>query len=469
MIVDPMPRDPLGAELCKIFSYRWMTIEGKAEDTSAPNWKTIDNYPLRPRSLWLKWLDAKVLVGVRFSKLTGYFLIDIDAGSQYHSPEGITAVQDALETIGICRTIVMRSSWSGGIHIYCPLPEQLPTFDVACAIRYCLEAHELFIEPGQLETFPNTKSFGRSWLSEFVEYNAHRLPLQPGSGSVLLDDQLRPMGADLSKFLAQWKFAIAAQDSEAFEQALTHGRDQHRKRPQMRSHPVDEWRADLELDISEGWTGPGQTNALLKAIACYGRVFERLADEELAEYVQKMAITRPGFDRWCGHQFDIGRKAAAWARSATRFYWPLGEEPKRDKAAFDLNAERSEDAKSRIKSAVRWLEKKDLLPEEATARLRKVSQLAKASFKTLYKYLELWHPLKRCITDHTAGATAFFIINSTDPDKPPKPLKKGRLHTFTKLMKGVRVEAPLKKHFPPDREGGLGGEEGFPQATGGFA
>ncbi|MBD0270165.1 MAG: hypothetical protein ICV77_17950, partial [Cyanobacteria bacterium Co-bin8] len=122
---DPLPGDPSGKRLCEIFGrYLWQTIQAQQLDSAAakPQWKTITQYPLRPRVLWAQWQDAAQLVGVRFGSSTSYALIDIDAGSRYHSPDAIANLRAALETLGITRTLLVRSSWSGGLHLYIPLP-----------------------------------------------------------------------------------------------------------------------------------------------------------------------------------------------------------------------------------------------------------------------------------------------------------------------------------------------------------
>jgi hypothetical protein len=118
---------------------------------------------------------------------------------------------------------------------------------------------------------PNVKAYG---VQTFIEYMGHRLPLQPGSGSCLLDDALNPIGSSLARFFWLWDGAAGHQDMDTLRHAMKIGRDNHRKRPKRRSHPVDSWRQDLDLEITEGWTAHGQTNHLLKTIACYGRVFE---------------------------------------------------------------------------------------------------------------------------------------------------------------------------------------------------
>ncbi|MFK8182304.1 MAG: hypothetical protein AB8B99_02940 [Phormidesmis sp.] len=466
MLSDPLPTDPTGSKLCQIFSYRWQSIEGTTDDASNPNWSTIRKYPLRPRALWKKFCDPKLLAGVRPGHQVQYALIDVDKHSKYRNLPGIDAIRDALETIGITRTILTRSSWNNGIHLWVPLPDDVPSFNLACALKYALAAQDIHIQQGQIETFPNVKAFGNSRIGQFVEYQGHRLPLQRGGGGAILNDDLQPIGGDIAQFLNQWDFCKLAQDMDALQLAMAQGRENHRKRKSKKTQSIEAWRADWDLEISEGWTGPGQTNSLLKTIAGYGRVFGALEGDALHDFVVTTAINAPGFEQHCGHQFDLGRKASAWARAAERYWWPLGTEPKRDKTALNINAERAVDAQTRIKAAYRWLLKKKQLPEGFTARLNAVCKLARASKSTLYKYIDLWNPPPLCVTPHGEGDTAIQPSLWASTDDPPNTPPIGELHTLPPSMKGVALDAPLKSLFSRIERGLQGGEKGFPQAEG---
>ena len=468
MIADPFPTDSLGQKLCQIFSYRWMSLEGDTEDATAPNWRTIRNYPLRPRTLWAKWQDPAALAGVRFGKETEYALIDIDKTSKFLNLLGIEAIRDALATIGIVRTIAIRSSWSGGIHIYCPLPEKVATFDLACAIKYALAAQDIHIEAGQIEAFPNVKAFAKGWLGQFSEYNGHRLPLQPGGGSCILNNDLQPAGAQLATFFAHWEFCAAAQDADLLTEAMARGRDSHRKKPKQRNHPLDEWRRDWELDINEGWSAHGQTNSLLKTISGYGRVFLRLEGEDLHDFVVTTAIQAPGFEEWCSHHYDIGRKAISWCQAAERYYWPLGSEPKRDQAAFDFNGDRALDAQARIKAAFEHLVKQADWPQQLTQQLKKLAELARTSFATLYKYAHLWRPAERCVIAQPVSLSADSPPLPSDPDDPPKPAPYKGITHLGQITKGVAHENRLSNPSTQGEGGVQGGKRGFPQAEGVF-
>jgi hypothetical protein len=100
---------------------------------------------------------------------------------------------------------------------------------------------------------------------------------------------------------------------------------------------VDEWRCDLQTEINEGWTSYGQTNHLLKTIACYGVVFERLTGDAFAEFVQTTAINAPGYETYCRYQHEIAQRSRLWARSAEKYWWALGGEPQRSSNSFSGN------------------------------------------------------------------------------------------------------------------------------------
>lgn len=465
MIAESFPNDPLGQKLCAIFSYRWMSLEGSTTDATNPDWRTITKYPLRPRALWNKWRDPKKLVGTRFDDTTQHALIDLDKYSKFNNIDGVDTIQAALETIGIVRTIPIRSSWSGGKHLYCPLPHEVNTFDLACAIRYTLEAQEIFIEPGQVEIFPNTKTYVPGKRGVFSEYHGHRLPLQYGSGSALLDHDLNPAGASLKEFFVAWDNCAISQDMELLEIALKQGRELHKKRPKQ-SRATDEWRKEWALEIETGWTAPGQTNDLLRVISGYGRVFEGLSGQELHVFVLHSAITAPGFEEYCNHQEEIERRALDWSIAAEKYYWPLGAEPQRDKNAFSFNAGIASNAQERIKAACEWLKQCGKWPKTVTAQVHAIAERARASLTTIYKYAHLWKPLKEGVIDQSESDSADLDPQYTDPPNPVKPFLRKALHTTREVTKGGPLKSTLEKPFKQGKEGFQRGEKGFPQARG---
>jgi hypothetical protein len=471
---QPLPADPLGQRLCDIFGrYRWKCIRAELPDdaTAKPQWQTITQYEMRPRVLWNDWQDANTLIGVRFTHDTVYALLDIDAGSDYCNPDGVAEIRAALETIGITRTVLTRSSWNGGLHFYIPLPEAVQTFNLAVTLHECLKAQGFRLKAGQLEIFPNIKAYG---VQIFTEYNAHRLPLQPASGSCLLDDDLNSQGNSLAQFFWRWDQAASHQAMDELRHAIKIGRDNHRKKPKRRNHPVESWRQDLDTEITEGWTAPGQTNSLLKTIACYGRVFEGLQGQDLIDYTLRIATSRPGYEQYCRHQHEIERRVTAWARAVENYYWPLGSTPTRDTeyprpGLASFNQQQSEDAQHRIKAAFDELEQAGELPEQITARAKAISQRARVSQQTLYKHLSLWHPYHLPgVIDEKSSFPAPETVADTSSVESSETLENKELHPIEKNMKREALCASELGSdllsFSPER-GVRGDETGFPQLS----
>lgn len=458
-----LPNHPHGARLAEIFgTYRWKWLE--TENTHSPDWKTNEKYPLKPRTLWKYFQDMATIIGVRFGNTTRYALLDLDHDSQYL--EMMPQIRGALETIGIYRTIPLRSSWSGGVHLYIPLPTPCNTFSVATALRQALEAQGFHISPGQLEIFPNEKAYARRWLGEFTEYNGHRLPLQPHTGACLLDDDLQPIGGDLAVFFALWDNAVIQNSAEELSWALTTARNNHSRRRRRATSAAESWREDLEHIISEGWTDRGQTNRLLKEIACYGRVFLKLGGVELYRYILTTAENAPGYAQFCGHHHDIHARAGSWAAAVEKFYWPLGDEPLRERRSLDsICKQRANDARSRIGYAVKELGEK-LADMGIRDRVKLICDFVCCSPNTLYKNRDLWHP------DHSKPSRR--VTAHTEPDTGElervralvrQSLESVGIRSVTRLggeNEACNVKSPPQKNLSGrEKEGVLGGERGF--------
>ena len=490
---QPIPADPLGQRLHEIFGRNlWDFIEAPAPvPGEKAEWRTVKRYPLRPRVLWQRWQDPDTLIGVRFASQTLYGVIDIDAGSPYCNPEAVAQLRAALETIGITSILLLRSSYSNGLHLYLPLPELVKTFDLAVALQECLRAQDFEIANGTLEIFPNPKPYG---VDKIIHYNGHRLPLQPGTGACLLDKDLNPIDDTLDGFLGLWEGAAGHQAMDELRHALKIGRDNYRQKSRRRetssSSPVDSWRQDLETEIEAGWSGPGQTNHLLKTVACHGHVFLGLAGDELISHTLATAIHLPGYQQHCRHQPDIERRVTAWCKAVEKYYWPLGDAPKRDTRSThpptpSVNEQRAASARDRIASAIAQLKELGNVPDKIRDLAQHIAQAAHCSLQTVYKYLTLWHPdhteppgalpaasletpPKRCVTvqPEPVSAPPDAVDLPSAVQLPPlpetlKPLPEGLLHTSERSMKCRADLAPLPKTNSP--AGGVRG--GSPQVV----
>jgi len=403
-----LPEDPLGQRLCEIFTNGWQFIYAPAPTFGEkPQWQTETRYPLEPRNLWRQWQNPEQLIGVRPGKETTYALIDIDRGSPYHPDNDAAAygqVLAVLESIGFCRVIVLRSSFSGGRHLYLPLPEPMPSYALALTLKHAFQQEGLEVSQGKLETFPNTKAYKKKG---YTNYNAHRLPLQPQSGSMLLDEGGGERGDRFSDFIQQWDIAAACNDMEQIREAATVAREQNKvvRMGDRRTHKAEQWYQDDLAIIQQGWTGPGQTNELLKVFARFGIVWKGLGGEELVNYVVETAKSAPGYQDYCHHKHELDRRAAEWAAAAEGYYTPYCSFPNRitdlhqhecsldrDQNVLPFNDERAEQARQRIRNAVAALEADGTLPVGIDARAKLLCREAQCSRRTLYKNLSLWHP-----------------------------------------------------------------------------
>jgi hypothetical protein len=474
----PIPADPLGQRLHELFGRNlWDFIEAPAPGPGEkPQWRTVTHYQMRPRILWQRWQDPHTLIGVRFESQTRYGLIDIDTGSPYCNAESVAIIRAALETLGLTRTLLLRSSHSNGLHLYIPLPEPVKTFDLAVALEACLTAQDFPIANGKLEIFPNPKPYG---VEKIIHYNGHRLPLQPDTGSCLLDDDLNPISDQLDRFFWLWDRAASHQDIDELRHALKIGRDNRRKKkrsPYPCNSTVAVWQQDLETEINDGWSGPGQTNHLLKTIACHGRVFLGLAGDDLFNHSLQTAIHLPGYRQYCHHQQNIHHRVKAWCKAVEGYYWPLGDDPKRDPTPDQppkpsVNQQRAEDARDRIQQALQTLQQLGSLPHKIRDLAQQLARAAHCSLKTIYKHRPLWHPEhiqkpeEACVTARPERDAALPTpterpqsAQTSPPIDPLKPLSDGLLHTPERSMKCIAAPHPPQKN-PSCR--GVRGE--FPQ------
>jgi hypothetical protein len=365
---------------------------------------------LTPLEIWEKWKNPDTLIGLRFGVNTRYGLIDIDYQSKYHSDDGLRAIKGALETIGINETILIRSSFSEGWHLYYFLPELVNSFQLSQATAIAFRENGLEIEPGQLEIFPNVKGYGRE---KVISFNGHRLPLQVGS--YLLDDDFQPYSNSIDTFLSQADQCALSVDFDVLSELLGTAGDRYKelfKGPSSdnvvislkwfkHSKNAKRWKIESEKAIKTGWTGKSQSNDLLGIIAEYGRVFKGIDDEsELAAYIVKTAIAAPGYFEYCRHQNEIESWARRWAKCAMWHRFPYGSRKGEFKPlgkGGPTNEEKKVDAMTRISEAMIDLIASGRLPNRISELRSLLSKLAHCSERTLTKkeYLTLWHPKHR--------------------------------------------------------------------------
>jgi hypothetical protein len=365
-----------------------------------PAWQTESRYPLSDRLI----NQGTHLYGIRFGPTTRYALIDIDAGSAYHPRQdefALDRLMTTLEPMGLVRTVICTSSSSGGLHLYLPFAEAIPSWKVAMATTSVLENAGFAVTPGQIEVFPNAKAFAESPTL----FNGHRLPLQ--QGSYLLTRDLEPRFSDRQTFSNQWRQAATA---NLCTEAATDTVIRQAKRRQYRvSTKAQKFLNDLNAEIEAGWTGPGQTNHLLGRIAMRSYIFghvlyapEPLEGEALIADIIRIAQDLPGFRDWCSHKEELEKKAKEWTRSVENSHYYAyayggkalaGSTGTSTPIEIDTswNQRQAQEARNRIRAAVADMLEEDVWPAQATARFRALKGY-KIGSDTLYRHKDLWHP-----------------------------------------------------------------------------
>ena len=402
----------------------------------SPEWRTESRHPLSDRLI----IQGSTLYGVRFEADTSYGLLDIDAGSPYHPRRDPFAVQrlcEALEPLGLVEHLIVTSSDSGGLHVYFPFEEALPSWRLAIAMTVLLENAGFKIIPGWLEVFPNPKPFSSD--GSISLYNGHRLPLQ--RGSYLLNSDLQPTPGSRQTFARQWN--CAAQRNAIDAGTLARTIKQYKRKTYRISGKAEKFLNDLNAEIEAGWTGRGQTNHLLGRIAMRSYIFAHtlyaavaLTGEALAKDIVRVATALPGYDIYCNHRHEIDKKARDWARSVENsHYFPYGKnKPGTNQDADDAqlswnqlgwNDQQRIAARQRIQDAVVSLFREERWPEGITDRFERLCRLG-LSGSTLYKHRDLWHP-RFMVATASPETDGFFPIPSPVENPPNPPSSKPRV------------------------------------------
>ncbi|HEY9643615.1 MAG TPA: hypothetical protein V6C57_24210 [Coleofasciculaceae cyanobacterium] len=388
----------------ELFPHRFDYIYAEhPEPAQSPNWQTESRHPLTNRIFY----QGQYLFGVRFSSQTRYCLLDIDRGSVYHPQRdafAISRILAALEPIGLTAYLACTSSYSGGLHLYFPFQEFQNSWEFATVVAAQLNNAGFNVKPGQLEIFPNPKPYAIEGHPSL--FNAHRLPMQ--AGSYLLDQDFQPIWSDQQRFVAQWQ--LVQQQNWVDRKTIKRFLKQARRTQFRVSGKADKFVSDLNAEVEQGWTGPGQTNRLLGRIAMRAYIFHHviaggvpLEGQALVDEIVRTAQSLPGYQDWCNHQHEIEQRAEEWARCVQdSHYFHYGslkgkykaKEPDVEVAIATLptwNQQQSESARERIRRAIADLLNQGSLPVGATARFQALTQYGIGG-GSLYRHRDLWHP-----------------------------------------------------------------------------
>ena len=301
-------------------------------------WKTVKGNGKKKVPLTFSSVESNYrrghIVGKRFGNFTNYLLIDIDFNSPFHPRnQGYQAILATMERLGLCRYLIIRSSTSGGLHLYFPLPEPVKATQLALAAHNALSADGIHIAGGICELFPNKKSFN-------AEHHGHRLPLQ--DGSFLLDNDFCPISNHKADFVIRWNTAAAHQDEAKLQQALA-GHAVFTPLPAAVTAP--------HTLPPIAWTQYGKSNDTMRELVNYGdRYVGHKTVDDLAAWVKAVAPLLPGYQQFASpkskRDIEYGTWPRRWAKSHFKKAWVYKT------GGSNHNAEVAANAKRRIFEAL---------------------------------------------------------------------------------------------------------------------
>jgi hypothetical protein len=311
-------------DLVRLFGENFFEVIEK-DNAAASAWETRQDIT-PPRTLLNLYQDPQKIVGVRFGSLTSILLCDIDINSPYHpviNKAEFDRLLLTLENMGLARYQVIESSVSGGTHIIIALGEFLPTWMCAKTLYIMLTNAGFKIGNGILEIFPNRKQYNPQAPTS---YQGIRLPLQPHSGSVVLDSiTLEPVHADLHRFVGELAHDAQAQDLSTFKRlmqiAYEDFRIDHKGRVKGSFSRAEAWKKEMLERIAVGFTASGQTNDLILEIGKVVFVFHRLDGEAAVTAMVAWVQGLPGYEQHCHHTHEIERRCWDWHKCISRLYY----------------------------------------------------------------------------------------------------------------------------------------------------
>jgi hypothetical protein len=412
--------NPQHVQLAKIFTWRgWGYIT--APNQPKPPW-TTSKIPLHSGILIDTYVDPTKLIGIGFDRDTDYLMGDIDRGSPYHPMNNWTRWRDFLRcmaSIGLRGKIILRSSSSGGIHVYFPLPKFVNSIDLAIAAKVASIDDGFDVASGKLEFFPNVKH-------EKSRHTRHRVPLQPDTGACLLDVDGKavdiPAPEQLAAFIQQWEDATVQQDMRLLSRKIRQLGSKYLVRKNSVKYKLDrqleiddgvggvEFNRSLDRLIEIGWTACDQTQKIVVNLLKKAVIFLRLQGEDAVNWIVSTARTMGGYDRYCAHKHDIRKVAASWVKSCEdrNYYLPYCGHPARDGKPISVkhhgsprnaNYKKSADqARLRIEAAVVALSQLQVKFTTIESLISAIQDRSRELFgmtlsrTTLRKYTDLWHP-----------------------------------------------------------------------------
>ena len=428
----PQDWSSITAEFLALFhryAYICKPIAGGDWFSANENWALTDSEILKA----VAGVHPKYIVGCRSGRATRYAVLDIDTESKYHNLPAVDALRDLLRQAGVAKTVVYRSSDSGGWHLYVFFDEAVSSKDLSGQLNQLLKLNNFEIKKGTLEIFPQPGAGsngqglrlplqqGFAWLDQkTLEIENERFEYSAVQALELLIDALNG-AANTRHHFHQMKAYVAdlslrqRQDnsSELETVALNNVVPlKNRFSGAETAHPdirnvfqitppgiiAKAWLKGRDY-YSLGLTGPSQR---ADAIFCLGHyLFYGDPERQLPalgyglEQERRQAIETILANRHHGHSRDLNRDrvdALKQIERATSWVPPSRREGNANSSKFEMpiswvrhNANLKVDARSKITAAVQVF-----LDLKQTFSTRDLSDRAGCSRTTLYKHQDLW-------------------------------------------------------------------------------
>lgn len=315
----------LGQTIATVLRDGFMAGDPRSFDTimrpadGSGGWQTIKGWRLDPDQVAFTVCGDDVIIGLRHRYQTRLCAVDLDNHGDgapiwtRDSPELLALVRTA-EAAGCAVTVAPSPR---GLHLWLSLPEAVPIVRAHWCLRALLQRAGI---TGKVELFPSLPS-GTPERDAKARPRSHGIRLPGQAGTVVAGD---PWTAPLliwGALAADLRVAAVADDAPAWSglQAEAAAMERRHKRGQRnlitrRVQPCRR-RAPAVLIARRlaaiQWTGPGQSNDNLGALANVGWRAGHRAPEALADFIETAALAAPGFAAYAS--FDTRRRLSRWS------------------------------------------------------------------------------------------------------------------------------------------------------------